>query len=235
MTASSSLRTFSITDKDIVDYLQQHKDFFVDKLSLLADLELPHQTGGAISLVERQVSILRDRNIDMRHRLNALLDNARTNDKLFEKTKRLILNLLEAQDINDLLNALMDSFDNDFEIQQTVLLLFNERIDKATISVTGHIQVVPLKTAQEILGTIISNNQTVCGQLDTAEQQLLFQEHANRIGSTAITPLASANPLGILAIGNEDPEYYRSSMSTLFLTYIGEVLSRLLPQHLNKG
>jgi uncharacterized protein YigA (DUF484 family) len=183
-------------------------------------------------LVERQVSILRERNMDMRHRLTALIDNARVNDKLFEKTKRLILSLLEAQDINDFIDALMHSFANDFDIHHTVLLLFSEQVDEETLSTKSNVLITHFSSAQQILGTIISNNQTVCGQLDTGEQQFIFQKQANDIGSTAITPIASATPLGILAIGNSDPDYYRSSMSTLFLSYIGEVISRLLPQHL---
>jgi uncharacterized protein YigA (DUF484 family) len=234
MSSTLSNTTLPLTEEDVANYLRQQPDFFVDKPSLLADLTLPHQSGDAISLVERQVSILRDRNMDMRHRLTALIDNARTNDKLFEKTKRLILSLLEAQDINDLIDALMHSFTNDFEIPYTVLLLFSEKINEADLSTKSNVMIAPFSESQQVLGTIISNNQTVCGQLDTGEQQFIFQDNAGDIGSTAITPLASAQPFGILAIGNSDPDYYRSSMNTLFLSYIGEVVSRLLPQHLSQ-
>jgi uncharacterized protein len=232
MSSTLSPTSLALTDEDVANYLRQQPHFFVDKPSLLADLTLPHQSGEAISLVERQVSILRDRNIDMRHRLTTLIDNARINDKLFEKTKRLILCLLEAQDINDVIDALMHSFANDFEIHHTVLLLFAEQIDETRLSTKSNVQIAPLSISQQVLGTIISNNQTVCGQLDTGEQQFIFQEKAGQIGSTAITPIASNHPLGILAIGNRDPDYYRSSMNTLFLSYIGEVLSRVLPKHL---
>jgi uncharacterized protein YigA (DUF484 family) len=36
----------------------------------------------------------------------------------------------------------------------------------------------------------------------------------------------------MLAVGNTDPNFYTSSMGTLFLSYVAEVLSRLIPQHL---
>jgi uncharacterized protein YigA (DUF484 family) len=232
MSTTLTPNSVTMTEEDMANYLRQHPDFFIDKPSLLANLSLPHESGKAISLVERQVSVLRERNMDMRHRLTALIDNARINDQLFEKTKRLILSLLEAQDINDFIDALMHSFTNDFAIPHTVLLLFSEHIDEEHLSTKSHVKIAGYSESQHILGTIISNNQTVCGQLDTGEQQFLFEKDATAIGSTAITPLAGANPLGILAIGNSDPDYYRSSMNTLFLSYIGEVLSRLLPQHL---
>ena len=63
--------------EQVANYLQQHPAFFVDHQDLLGDLFLPHESGPAVSLVERQVSILRERNIDMRNRLSKLLYNAR--------------------------------------------------------------------------------------------------------------------------------------------------------------
>lgn len=232
MSSSTSLMPTTLTDEDVANYLRQRPEFFIDKPSLLADLTLPHQRGEAISLVERQVSILRERNMDMRHRLTALIDNARTNDVLFEKTKRLMLSLLDAQDINDFIDALMHSFSSDFEIHHTVLLLFSEQLSEEKLSTKSNVLLAPFSESQQVLGTIISNNQTVCGQLDTGEQAFLFRGKASDIGSTAITPITSSQPLGVLAIGNSDPDYYRSSMNTLFLSYIGDVVSRLLPRYL---
>jgi uncharacterized protein YigA (DUF484 family) len=33
-------------------------------------------------------------------------------------------------------------------------------------------------------------------------------------------------------VGNSDPNFYKSSMGTLFLSYIAEILNRVLPNHL---
>src|SRR5690625_3909905 len=106
------------------EYLQEHRDFFVHNKHLLADLTLPHESGPAVSLVERQVSVLRERNMDMRHRLSKLLDNARENDKLFDKSKRLVLALIEGQDLGDIVDALFYSFDNDYRLHYTSPFLF---------------------------------------------------------------------------------------------------------------
>ena len=87
--------------EQIEAYLREHLDFFEQHHDLLAEITLPHESGVAVSLVERQVSILRERNIDMRNRLSKLLDNARDNDKLFDKSKRLVLSLIEGQDTEE--------------------------------------------------------------------------------------------------------------------------------------
>lgn len=214
--------------EQIAAYLQAHPDFFVNHQLLLAELTLPHESGSAVSLVERQVSILRERNIDMRHRLSKLLDNARDNDKLFDKTKRLVLTLLEGQDMGDIIDALHYSFDKEFSIHFTSVVLFGN-VDKVPSS---QARVVPIAQARDAIGTLLKNNRASCGSLADKELAFLFGDHADAIGSVATVPLVHGSAFGILAIANRDPNYYRSSMGTLFLSYIAEVLNRLLPKYL---
>ncbi|MDO3384443.1 DUF484 family protein [Gilvimarinus sp. SDUM040013] len=213
---------------DVARYLADHPEFFVEHPALLTELQLPHDSGSAVSLVERQVSVLRDRNMDMRHRLSHLLDNARDNDRLFDKTKQLILALLEARDLGDAMDALHYSFDKEFNIQYTRTLLFGD-VDKIAGS---QARVVNIHEAREHIGALLKTNRSFCGHLDEAHKQYIFGDAAKDIGSAATVPLVYGNTFGLLAIGNRDPKYYRSSMGTLFLAYIAEVLNRLIPRYL---
>jgi len=214
--------------EQIEAYLREHPDFFEQHHELLAEISLPHESGSAVSLVERQVAILRERNIDMRHRLSKLLDNARDNDKLFDKTKRLVLSLLEGQDMGDIIDALHYSFDKDFNIHYTSVILFGNA-DKIPSS---QARIVTIAEAREHVGPLLKNSRAVCGTLGAKEMQFIFGEHASEIGSVATVPLIHGSVFGLLSIGNRDPQYYRSSMGTLFLSYIAEVLNRLLPKYL---
>jgi uncharacterized protein YigA (DUF484 family) len=214
--------------EQIEAWLREHPEFFENYPDLLAELSLPHESGSAISLVERQVAILRERNIDMRHRLSKLLDNARDNDKLFDKTKRLVLTLLEGQDMGDIIDALHYSFDKDFSIHFTSVILFGN-LEKVPSS---QARVVSIAEAREHLGALLKNSRAVCGTLGSKELEFVFGNHASEIGSVAVVPLMHGSAFGLLAIGNRDPNYYRSSMGTLFLGYIAEVLNRLLPKYL---
>jgi uncharacterized protein YigA (DUF484 family) len=181
-----------------------------------------------VSLIERQVVVLRERNMDMRHRLSKLLDNARENDKLFDKTKRLVLSMVENQDFGDIVDALYYCFDKEFGIQYTRLFFFGH-VEKIPSS---QAQVVSLASARENIGSILKHNRAVCGTLSQKEMQFIFGADADAIGSVATVPLIHGNAFGLLAIGNKDPQFYRSSMGTLFLGYIAEVLNRILPKHL---
>ncbi|WP_122281903.1 DUF484 family protein, partial [Pseudomonas syringae] len=71
----------------------------------------------------------------------------------------------------------------------------------------------------------------VCGALREHELAFLFgAEQSKEVGSTAIASLNHLGLHGVLAIGSRDPQHYKSSVGTLFLSYIVDVLSRLLPR-----
>lgn len=213
-------------DTGVADYLRAHPDFFERHPEVLEQLQLPHQSGAAISLIERQVSVLRERNLDMRQRLNALLATARDNDKLFEKTKRLVLALLEAHQLSEVVDALYHSLAADFDVPFYNLVLLGE----ATALPASGARVVGLDEAQQSIGALLRGNRAICGILRREELQFLFGDDAARVGSVAAVPLYRGRVFGVLAIGHGDPNHYRSSMGTLFLSYIAEVLNRVCPR-----
>ncbi|MBV1931847.1 MAG: DUF484 family protein [Porticoccaceae bacterium] len=210
-------------------FLSANLDFFDLHPELIERLELPHESGKAVSLIERQISVLRERNMEMRARLNNLLESARDNDKLFEKTKRLVLSILEAPNLDAIVTALYESLGTDFRVQYHKLILLGDQ-DKI---LTSHARVVGLDEAQSAIGTLLRTNRAICGVLRQDELEFLFGDDADKIGSVAAVPLYHGNIFGILAIGNSDPNHYRSSMGTLFLSYIAEVLNRVAPKLLS--
>ncbi len=208
----------------VADYLRQHPDFFIDYENLLPDLALPHHTGEhAISLVERQVSVLRSRNRDVRGRLNRLLESARDNDRLFQKTQKLVLAILEQRDADSVVDAVESSLRDDYQVDACALLLFDQpALDS---------RVVSLDEARASIGALLNTRQPTCGHLRPQEIGFIFPEASQSVRSAAVIPVAQGNNvLGILAIGSFDPDHYRSGMGTLFLSYVAEVLARALPR-----
>ena len=66
---AAALAPFELNDDLVRDYLKAHDDFLQRNPDLLDYLHVEHQSGSAVSLVEKQVSVLRERNMDMRHRI----------------------------------------------------------------------------------------------------------------------------------------------------------------------
>ena len=106
-----------IDDDTVVAYLERERGFFERHPEMISKLELPHESGSATSLVERQVSLLRERNIDLRKHLNELVDNAGVNDNVFLKTRTLTLALMDTVDLQGLdqvlATRLIEGFDAD--------------------------------------------------------------------------------------------------------------------------
>ena len=214
----------AITEEQVCEFLSAETGFFDRHPELLESIELPHESGKAVSLIERQISVLRDRNLEMRSRLNNLLETARANDTLFEKTKRLVLALLETDNLTKAIDTLCDSLKNDFQIEHYQLILFS-----AENSLPTQARIVSLDQGSQAIGGLLRSNRATCGVLRDKELSFLFEEQAEAIKSVAVVPLNNGNTFGVLAIGSSDPLYYKSSMGTLFLSYIAEVLNRVLP------
>jgi len=216
--------------EDIVrQFLRDNPAFLDDNPDILESLSLPHNSGKAVSLVERQVGVMRDRNKEMRNRLDNMLATAHDNDLLFERTKRLVLNLLDAKNLPAMVETIYDSLGKDFEIDfYSLTLLGDEKSLPRTMA-----RVASVEKAGEQVGTLIGSNRAVCGVLREEEMTFLFGGKGLQVGSVAAVPLRYNNLYGILAIGNADPNFYKSSMGTLFLSYIAEVLNRILPKHLS--
>lgn len=215
-----------INEQDIADYLGKHPDFFERHGDVLQDLRLQHPSGQAISLIEKQVSSLRERNTELRHKLNQLLDNARENDRLFERSKRLVLSLLECTELGDAVDALYYSFDKEFNIPFTRVILFSEPPQPSNT------HTVTLDDAKAALGRHLTASRATSGGLSREEMDFLFGNDSQLIGSAAMAPLYYNQWLGVLAVGHMDTQHYQAGMGTLFLTHIAEVLDRLLPYYL---
>lgn len=205
-------------------YLRANPDFFMNRDNLLAEITLPHESGSAISLLERQVKILRERSIESRHTLNALLENAKYNDQLFNVTRALILALLMEDDLSRIASATEANLATQPGIDACTVILFatdnlhdaqNARVE-STEFVTQHFP------------TLLRERRTQCRPITKEVAGFLFPQNGSGIRSAALCPIGRERMLGVLAIGNKAQDYFNAELDTLFLDFIGEVLESVL-------
>lgn len=213
-----------LTEADVVQFLEDHPDFFVGKDDLLSQLRIPHQTSGATSLIERQVQVHRDRNIELRQRLSDLLENARRNDNLFEKTRRLVLALIEANSWLALHTALDDALRNDFAVDSWAMLHFTERqLERPLIAIRSQEQ-------QRNIHRMFKGHRAICGQLPRNDMAALLNLDTTDMGSIAAAQIRGQDNHGVLVLASHNESHYRTSMDTLFLDYLCDVLALRLQQ-----
>ncbi|WP_116367682.1 DUF484 family protein [Parahaliea mediterranea] len=212
----------ALDDEQVREYLKTHSDFLQRHPDLLDHLHVSHASGSAVSLVEKQVSVLRERNMEMRHRLNALTVNARDNDKLYERTRALVLRLLDAADQAGLCDAFIHSMREDFDIEFASIILFGEPAESR-----GNLRFETSEKVKLEIGGLLKGRKPLCGALRKEEFEFIFANGGN-IGSAAVMPLKGDNRVGLIAVGSTDANRYYNGMGTLFLQHIADVLVRLL-------
>lgn len=213
-----------LTDSDVALYLQDHPDFFVGKDALLADLTVPHSINGATSLLERQLSVHRERNTELRQKLADLLENARRNEHLFEKTRRLILALITAEDWLAIEAALDDSLRSEFKVDAWALLHFSERL------LDEPLKVIRSSDDQRSIHRLFKGHRSICGSQSSDNIAKLLGQNSTTARSVASTQLRGSCNIGILTIASNSETEYRAASDTLFLDYVSDILALRLPQ-----
>ncbi len=224
----------ALDDGQIRDYLEQHPNFFQRNQDLLLELRLPHASGKAISLVERQVDLLRRRARESEGRLTALVNVARENEHLFEKTRALTLALLDASSLDELGQILEERFRDDFRTDAGGLILLVDDEEEGD----GNTRTLARSALVQTIPRFEGIRETTGGALREEEIDILFPLHDRRIQSAMVAPvfLADAGPdvpaCALLALGSNDRGYFHDRLGTSFLEYIREVLGRILVKHL---
>ena len=217
-------------DQSVADYLVDHPDFFERHAGLLEQLRLPHRPGAAtVSLVERQVSVLQDKNRSLERRLHDLVDVARFNSALSEKIHALAIRLLQATDAASVLDGLESGLREDFGANQAVVVLLHNTSEIVQRPATRFLRTADRSDpALKAFSTFIQQNRPRCGRIRDAQREFLFPGEASGIASVAMVPLGSNCELGILAIGSSDSNRFNPTMSTDFLARIGELAAAAL-------
>jgi uncharacterized protein YigA (DUF484 family) len=208
----------------VAQYLLDNPEFFIDRDSLLAEITLPHESGQAISLLERQVKILRDRGIEARHTLSTLIENAKYNDQLFNVTRALILALLMEDDVAQIASATEANLCTQPGIDACSLILF----ESAELSNAERTRIESKEFINEDFPALLKDRRTVCKAIEKELATKLFPQSNAGIRSVAMCPIGRNKMIGVLAIGNKSQDYFSPELETLFLDFIGEVLESIL-------
>ena len=94
-----------LNPKDVELFLLDNLDFFESRESLLSEMKFKDSSSTTSSLLERQISKLRDEQKDLMNLLTSFVETAQHNEDLFNKSKELTLSILEASNKNDVINT----------------------------------------------------------------------------------------------------------------------------------
>ena len=223
-----------IDEQVVSDYLRRHPDFFENRPSLLTDLRVPHNATGAVSLVERQVALLRKSNESRQEQLDALIQIARENDQFNSLLHKLTLSLIKSADLEAILATLSKRLTKDFGADLVVIKLFSTAmsVPNSTELAARPEFVTDVDAFCGPFQRLLSNSKPYCGRLKSDQLKVLFDERAESVGSTALLPLGKNGCLGMLVIGSYERNRYNAGADTAFLHRMAETIAAALDKHL---
>jgi uncharacterized protein len=221
-----------ISEQAVSDYLEANPDFFERHGALLNSLHVPHGSGGAVSLVERQVSLLRQKELKLQRKLKDLIEVARANDALSEKIHRMTLELLAARDLPSTVAAVEVAMRSSFGADHSVLVLFGDPALFGDVTPGRFFRVVERDDAAlQPFVTFLKGNGPRCGQARDSQRAFLFHGDADEVGSLALVPLGNKSVIGFLAVGSNDVNRFHPGMSIDYLSRVGDLVAGALKRY----
>jgi uncharacterized protein YigA (DUF484 family) len=220
------------SEQAVHDYLLEHPDFFERHHRLLSQLELPHASGDAVSLVERQVSVLRQKDLKLERQLKELLSVARENDVLAAKIHELAMQLLNVSTLTATVDAIEEAMRAGFNADHAVLVLFASPDAVMDIDAGRFFRAAQRDdTALKPFATFLESSAPRCGKARDSQLDYLFRGDAAEVGSVALLPLGEQCRVGFLAVGSADAERFHPGMSIDFLTRVGQLVAAALSRY----
>lgn len=211
---------------DVTRYLTEHPEFFDEHPDVLAALSIPHpQNGGAISLVERQSLILRDRIRQLEVRLAELLRHGEENDVIADKVVRWARTLLMRADAAQLPDVAVAELKEIFAVPFCAVRVWDVAPAYAHLPCAEPV-------GDDVIRLANSMGAPFCGSnVGFEAAQWMSESDAALIQSLAMLPLrvgASAAAFGLLVLGSPDKDRFQITMGTAFLSRIAELASAAL-------
>jgi len=215
-------KTRSMTEI-VARYLTKYPDFLLKHPEVLEAIELPHESGSAVSLIEKQVMRLREQNRKLEKKLKQLIRVASENEQLMSRLHELTLELMGIEDIGRFFDRLSEALKNEFNADILNVTLFDRKV-KAHDDTPVYFKRRDEPDLQQFQ-PLLEKGETSCGRLNDAKLVFLFGSRANWVQSTALVPLGEE---GMMAIGSSDSARFYPGMGTLFLDLLASVVIRRL-------
>lgn len=212
-------KTRSMTEI-VARYLGKYPDFLLRHPEILETIQLPHESGTAVSLIEKQVERLREQNNKLTRQLNQLVSVASENEQLMTRLHHLTLELIIIDDLGQFFDRLSEALKSEFNADILNVSLFDRKIkaheDTPVFFIRRDDPDIQQFQAQ------LDKGKTSCGRLNDQKLEFLFGSRSQWVQSTAFVPLGDE---GLLAIGSSDPARFYPGMGTLFLDLLASVVT----------
>lgn len=212
-----------MTVDDVARYLAEHPEFFEQHPELLGMINIPHpQNGQAISLIERQSLLLRDRNRALQARIAEMLRHGEENDAIADKLVQWARALLLQADAAQLPCTAVEELKRLFAVPFGAIRVWEVQPAYAGLACAEAV-------SDDVKRLASSMQAPYCGSNVGFEAARWMSADESAIRSLAMLPLRhGADAFGLLVLGSPDKDRFQITMGTAFLARIAELASAAL-------
>ena len=237
-----------LSTDEVIGYLTSNPEFFVSNQDVLARLRVPHNSGPAVSLIEKQVSVLRGKCGQLETSLRDFIAVARQNESLHQRLHKLIQEIITAATIEDIVRLTQTRLRDNFSAENVHIMLIAPSPKRAPRrkasepkgtaskiatrksaklpSVEGATMVRSNDKRVREFADIFANGHTVCGMPTTAQLQAMIGKSYADVASAAIIPLHFERRLGVVMLTSKDESRFNVRKGVMFLNQMGDLLGR---------
>ncbi len=218
----------SIAASDVENFLSDNPDFLSNHPELLKLIQLSHESGGAASLIEKQVEVLREERTELQRKLQAMQEEAAANEVLLGGMNKLIRELIPLDSPQALMQQLESSLKSVFGLETVLLCL--EPSNKNTLADWPATRLLDAGGGTVVSGEVY-DLKTYVGRVPARLAEHLKLQESDQVASAALLKLPLDQP-AFLLLGHSDERRFESNMATDFIEHLVAVLAALLERHL---
>ena len=207
---------------DLVRFLEKNPNIFQQYPELLELISLSDSRGTA-SLLERQVAMMKERLSEHKNQQSQFIQVARENEQISDSFTHVICQMIGFTNLSQFATEFPTELRKTFKIDEVSF-----KTAQAASRRQGDSE------AYEDAIRRMLNNRAVCdNRWPSNIMNLFFSSNVNSAALIPMRSLKSEEPLGVLALGSQDPERYTNDLGTAHLDRLGLMsglcLARLQP------
>jgi len=214
-----------LSDTDIIHYLTENKDFFIRHPEQLEALKVNNKNGKVASLISHQVNVLKERNNQLKNKLNQLIGYAEENEKTMSQVFELTLQLCQISHIANVTKHfarfVKHSFDSDLF---KIIVPAYDGLESSAI--VKSLNIDEEDVFAQVFAEFITKGKPICGRLKRPKLQFIFGPQAEKVGSSVILPIGKNAEKGLLVFASFNEDRFNPEMSTDLLSRLSEILDR---------
>lgn len=204
----------------VADYLYRNRDFFANNQHLLTRISIPHESGKAVSLVERQLGLYREKCNNLESHLNDLVEVAKSNEQRGVRLNTLACDIISSTTMQELQSHLSQALHSEYSVDRLALHFLDGITSNSFKSEESYGQ-----GELEIVRDSMAGQDILCGRINDVQRIGLFGADATDIESAALLWLSTDKEFGLMALGSTDADQFSAEKGVVFLSQLQGLVS----------